>query len=280
MMETTGIFESLQECRDTRVLTVRRWPRLAAHKALILCHRISGNFLYLMIHIETVSELQVFSLKHDPLHRRLQCNRRAAPACCVAQWHKCFFVLSCESCIICSRSVPAGLNCCRVWKLDPHGSLDPALNPPDFYLLAEAAVSAITAWHCSRFCQASRLKSHLPLLGQRVPLFRFGLRRNEARWLPLCTSPPSHPAACLPACLDELSFSSRGSLLLISAGAAAGVRGNLFHTGRSWVCFQPHLPRGQTQASCTVRHRLPWQIGWQKKNSWGKIPHSNKVTPR
>lgn len=171
-------FESLQECRDTRVLMVCRWPRLAAHNIPILCHGVSGNFLTLMIHIETVCELQVFSLKQDPLHCRGQCNRRAAPACCVAQWHKCFFVLSCESCIICRLSVPAGLNDSRVLEgLDPHGSVDPALNPSDFYLLAEAAISSIAAWHCSWFCRASRLESHLPVLGHSVPPFRFGPQR-------------------------------------------------------------------------------------------------------
>lgn len=64
------------------------------------------------------------------------------------------------------------------WKLDLHGSLDPALNPSDFYLLAEAAViSSIAAWRCSRFCRSSRLGSPLPVLGHPVPLFRFVLQR-------------------------------------------------------------------------------------------------------
>lgn len=118
-------------------------------------------------------EPQVFSLKHDPLRRRAQCNRRATPA---AGWHG---GTSVSLCCLASLASFADFRfqvwtAAGFWKADPRGSLDPALNPPDFYLLAEAAVCSIAAWHCSRFCQASRLESHLPVLGQPARLFRFG----------------------------------------------------------------------------------------------------------
>lgn len=73
---------------------------------------------------------KVFSLKpnltESPVHME------GTVRCRVAQWHKWVFVLPCGSYIISRLQL-------QHWLLkglvgDPHGTLDPTLNPPDFYL--------------------------------------------------------------------------------------------------------------------------------------------------
>lgn len=169
-----GICVSLQECRDTRVLIVCPWPRLAAHNTPILCYGVSGETSWPWWYI-----LKQFLSRRYFLWNTIPCavepsaiwGQRQLPGGTVAQVFLCAVLRVLHHLqTLGSRSEPLQ----GFGKADPHGSLDPALNPPAFYLLAEAAVCSITAWHRSRFCQASRLESHLPVLGQPARLFRFG----------------------------------------------------------------------------------------------------------
>lgn len=187
-------------------------------------------------------------------------------------------------------------DCWRVWWEIPVAHLTPHWTHLIFICLTEAAVGSITTWYCSSFCQASRLKSHLPVLRLSLSLAALDqeLKGAEPGWLagqcPAMTSVLLHDsvaasaaAPSYPARLPDLSFSSRNSFRLISASLLLVREGTTFTWEALRLFPPPPVSNVMRQGSDWEKHRwgkilqLLTEVTsvWQKK----KFPHVNTPKP-